>query len=321
MKIELIYIYNLLLMMLYAITMAFSVSFFIREKNKKKKTLYLVTSLYLLFFILDNSVISMTEIISSFASNYNSSFQGTSFIKTTVFLVNNFCQLWIVHYLSKRKMPWWEYLILLAIFLFMLLPSLPSLPNTATKVYLYYLPNQLLLFYTGLIAFFNSKKENVSKLGKKYLKLITLLAMIASVAILIEDTFVIFTVDQYSIFNTKIMNRNVSEDLFSIIACWLLLYYFLKDYPLLEKRNQALQTKALSKDAIQDFFDYYHLTEREQDICQLLLEHKQNQEIAKELYLSVGTVKTHIHNIYIKMAINKREQFFSLYKDYFAEHP
>ena len=63
MKIELIYIYNLLLMMLYAITMAFSVSFFIREKNKKKKTLYLVTSLYLLFFILDNSVISMTEII------------------------------------------------------------------------------------------------------------------------------------------------------------------------------------------------------------------------------------------------------------------
>lgn len=63
MKIELIYIYNLLLMMLYAITMAFSVSFFIREK---KKTLYLVTSLYLLFFILDNSVISMTEIISSF---------------------------------------------------------------------------------------------------------------------------------------------------------------------------------------------------------------------------------------------------------------
>ena len=42
MKIELIYIYNLLLMMLYAITMAFSVSFFIREKNKKKKTLYLV---------------------------------------------------------------------------------------------------------------------------------------------------------------------------------------------------------------------------------------------------------------------------------------
>ena len=39
MKIELIYIYNLLLMMLYAITMAFSVSFFIREKNKKKKAL------------------------------------------------------------------------------------------------------------------------------------------------------------------------------------------------------------------------------------------------------------------------------------------
>ncbi|MCB4987754.1 LuxR C-terminal-related transcriptional regulator, partial [Streptococcus mutans] len=51
-----------------------------------------------------------------------------------------------------------------------------------------------------------------------------------------------------------------------------------------------------------------------QDICQLLLEHKQNQEIAKELYLSVGTVKTHIHNIYIKMAINNSEIFLNTFR-------
>ncbi|MGT2751182.1 response regulator transcription factor [Streptococcus orisasini] len=317
MKTELIYIYNLLLMMLYAVTMAFSVSLFIKEKNRKRKSLYLVISLYLLFFILDNSIISMTEIISSFASRYNTSFQGTSFIKTAIFLVNNFCQLWIVRFVSKKQMPWWEYLILLAVFLFMLLPSLP---NTATKVYLYYLPNQLLLFYTGLIALLNIKNKNLTALNRKYLKWLAILAISSSLAILIEDTFVIFTVDQYNVFNTKIMNRNVSEDLFSIAVCWLLLYYFLKDYPILEKRLQHLQSDLPSKNASQAFFDHYHLTEREQEICQLLLEHKQNQEIAQELYLSVGTVKTHIHNIYIKMAVNKREQFFSLYKDYLADY-
>ena len=303
--------------MLYAVTMAFSVSLFIKEKNRKRKSLYLVISLYLLFFILDNSIISMTEIISSFASRYNTSFQGTSFIKTAIFLVNNFCQLWIVRFVSKKQMPWWEYLILLAVFLFMLLPSLP---NTATKVYLYYLPNQLLLFYTGLIALLNIKNKNLAALNRKYLKWLAILAISSSLAILIEDTFVIFTVDQYSVFNTKIMNRNVSEDLFSIAVCWLLLYYFLKDYPILERRLQHLQSDLPSKNASQAFFDHYHLTEREQEICQLLLEHKQNQEIAQELYLSVGTVKTHIHNIYIKMAVNKREQFFSLYKDYLADY-
>ena len=317
MKTELIYIYNLLLMMLYAVTMAFSVSLFIKEKNRKRKSLYLVISLYLLFFILDNSIISMTEIISSFASRYNTSFQGTSFIKTAIFLVNNFCQLWIVRFVSKKQMPWWEYLILLAVFLFMLLPSLP---NTATKVYLYYLPNQLLLFYTGLIALLNIKNKNLAALNRKYLKWLAILAISSSLAILIEDTFVIFTVDQYNVFNTKIMNRNVSEDLFSIAVCWLLLYYFLKDYPILERKLQHLQSDLPSKNASQAFFDHYHLTEREQEICQLLLEHKQNQEIAQELYLSVGTVKTHIHNIYIKMAVNKREQFFSLYKDYLADY-
>ena len=68
--------------------------------------------------------------------------------------------------------------------------GIPLLPTKSIASVLYRLDS----------LFFNSKKENVSKLGKKYLKLIALLAMIASVAILIEDTFVIFTVDQYSIF-------------------------------------------------------------------------------------------------------------------------
>lgn len=51
MKTELIYIYNLLLMMLYAVTLAFSVSFFIREKIKKEITLLNHFPLSTLFYL------------------------------------------------------------------------------------------------------------------------------------------------------------------------------------------------------------------------------------------------------------------------------
>jgi len=62
------------------------------------------------------------------------------------------------------------------------------------------------------------------------------------------------------------------------------------------------------------------MTEREKEICELLLEHKQNKEIASRLFLSLGTVKTHIHNIYLKMEINRRRQIFELFEKYEIEN-
>jgi DNA-binding NarL/FixJ family response regulator len=50
------------------------------------------------------------------------------------------------------------------------------------------------------------------------------------------------------------------------------------------------------------------LTEREIDICRLIAEGKNNQEIAGELFLSEGTVKNHITRILIKLDLRDRTQ-------------
>lgn len=50
------------------------------------------------------------------------------------------------------------------------------------------------------------------------------------------------------------------------------------------------------------------LTEREIDICRLISEGRNNQEIAGELYLSEGTVKNHITRILIKLDLRDRTQ-------------
>jgi LuxR family maltose regulon positive regulatory protein len=50
------------------------------------------------------------------------------------------------------------------------------------------------------------------------------------------------------------------------------------------------------------------LTERERQILQLIAEGLTNKEVARELVLSVGTVKVHAHNIYGKLGVSGRTQ-------------
>lgn len=50
------------------------------------------------------------------------------------------------------------------------------------------------------------------------------------------------------------------------------------------------------------------LTSRERDICRLVGEGKNNKELAKELYLSEGTIKNHITKILNKLELRDRTQ-------------
>ena len=50
----------------------------------------------------------------------------------------------------------------------------------------------------------------------------------------------------------------------------------------------------------------HNLTEREKEILEELCKGKKMKEIAKDLFISVETVKTHCHNIYEKMHVKSR---------------
>ena len=52
---------------------------------------------------------------------------------------------------------------------------------------------------------------------------------------------------------------------------------------------------------------HLHLTGRETEILKLLLSDRSNQEIGDELVISIGTVKTHVHNIFQKVDVKRRE--------------
>lgn len=60
----------------------------------------------------------------------------------------------------------------------------------------------------------------------------------------------------------------------------------------------------------------YQLTPREQHILQLLLENKTNVEIGDDLCISIGTAKAHVHNIFAKVDVKKRQQLLDVYEHY-----
>ena len=195
--------------------------------------------------------------------------------------------------------------------------AIPFSQNSALKVWLYYLPNQLFLIYLGCYALYQLRIDPLSALAKKYLRFIGWLSIGFGVAILLEDTFVIFNIDQYSDIVFKINNRNVSEDIYTIILSIAIIYFCNRDFPLsvLEKDAAKLEENQSDEPVLlAPFCDAYQLTQREREVLSLLLECKTNQDIANELFLSIGTVKTHIHNIFVKLEVNKRAEVFVSYQ-------
>jgi LuxR family maltose regulon positive regulatory protein len=57
------------------------------------------------------------------------------------------------------------------------------------------------------------------------------------------------------------------------------------------------------------------LSERELEVLRLVAVGKSNRRIAQELYVSVGTVKTHLNNLYRKLETHSRTQAVARARD------
>ena len=59
----------------------------------------------------------------------------------------------------------------------------------------------------------------------------------------------------------------------------------------------------------------YGLTERELEVVTLAYEGKSNMQIARDMFISEGTVKVHFHHVYQKLGIHSRKELLSLIQD------
>ena len=77
------------------------------------------------------------------------------------------------------------------------------------------------------------------------------------------------------------------------------------EVPSVDSKSFALKSDSLENDEI---IDPYTLTERELEVLQLIVEGCSNALIAERLYITVGTVKTHVRNILNKLCADDRTQ-------------
>jgi DNA-binding NarL/FixJ family response regulator len=80
--------------------------------------------------------------------------------------------------------------------------------------------------------------------------------------------------------------------------------------------GEAALTRAMATQILRGFqrnfanshSNHFTLTEREMDVLYLIASGKSNSEISDELYISVNTVKIHLHNILTKLQVENRTQ-------------
>ena len=83
-----------------------------------------------------------------------------------------------------------------------------------------------------------------------------------------------------------------------------------------EDGGAPVQEPVDEQEKMERFCRYYKMTGRETQVMGLLLGGKSNQEIADALFITVGTVKHHVHNIFTKLEIERRSQLMRMFIDF-----
>jgi len=64
------------------------------------------------------------------------------------------------------------------------------------------------------------------------------------------------------------------------------------------------------------FIEKYEISKRETEVVQLICKGRSNQEISDSLFISLQTVKDHIHHIYVKTGVKNRVQLTNLIRTF-----
>lgn len=95
-----------------------------------------------------------------------------------------------------------------------------------------------------------------------------------------------------------------------LFAIHLVPIFFLSLY--LDKNFVDPDEKQDFDKSLADFIEKYQISKRESEIVQLICRGNSNQDISDSLFISLQTVKDHIHHIYLKTGVKNRVQLTNL---------
>lgn len=204
------------------------------------------------------------------------------------------------------------------------------LPYGSLRQWLFYTMRQVsLLACLGYVwHIWHSNQDPVFHQRLQKRKRIYIALLVFTIAILCEDVYVILLAPipngNSNFAGLYLSSRNLSENLMMIFLAYIVVRRAWADLSLRFQRPpeaeavEAQQSRNLN-DHLEDRLPAYvykkKLSSREAEVLRLTLEGKSNREIASELVLAEGTIKTHLHNIMKKCGVANREE---LKQDFWA---
>ena len=307
-------VYNTALTSILTLSIACAYYLYTREGHR----IFAMLGVMFAAYLVDNTIVYCTESIETFAAAYDKMFISSPSFKTIYFVVLVGSMVSVCHDIMRPPTPI-PFFVLVGVYAVLLI-CMPLIRDANLMVFFYYLPTQLLLAgisIWGLGALRKKAQWYQRPFYGTFRKILTYM-LVMSILILIEDTIVIFFFDVYSAAGLNINNRSLTENILFLGLSFFFIKYTVVVLGSTEKSLLGpLAPGMLSKKTPIDAFSLiYNLTEREHEILEKILTGKSQQEICEELVIAIGTVKTHIHNVYHKTGVTKRGQLMAKYQDF-----
>lgn len=278
------FIYNIAIIIFFTLNV---VLYYVYYKDRGEKVYLMISALFILYF-LDDLILYMKDFIPNFLIFYNHYFIITPIISTFINLAFLWCyNLIYITNIGKAfgRRAYSGYLI------FSFCTIVLSFTNFEFRNIIIDSMMSIAIVHTFIKALLLNHEKRVIEFSNLFIAI----GLVLEILVSLEKSF---TNKFPEIFSGRL-------DFVELVGCYfafIALYYIFN---------------SIFSDEKQDF-DYdifsnkYNLTDRELEVLKLIVKGKKNSEIADDMFISLGTVKVHVHNIYTKVGINNRVSLLNL---------
>lgn len=234
--------------------------------------------------------------------------------------------LWLIilHYLDERS-PVVRFAPI-AVYLAVSALVVVAMPYGALRQWVYYTLRQVFLAFALIYALFRyrtSTDEAYTQRLSRYLNLYPVYWALIAV-ITIEDVLVILLMPEPTAADTLplyLSTRNISENFAMLFIAYQVIKSSLKSLSLRFNEPPEAHENERKQETFEDhieetlpaFAAKHGLSAREREILEHVIAGEDNRTIAGELFLSEGTIKTHVHNIMVKTGTKSRPELKKLF--------
>lgn len=206
-----------------------------------------------------------------------------------------------------RNRKWFRYLFVLAfgyliiLFLNTIFRFIPSMYFISSLAII----NLSLLLNLIFSVYLNRKARLEDKTARSHA-----LRILARLFIVFSLTGIFVFLNFYPLRVLPQVITKFSYNIMDLLYNSFMLFWALK---FLDSLNTSEEPIAVEKESIESTVMKYQISKRELEVIHLVCAGKSNQEIADLLFISLGTVKNHLYNIYSKIGIRNRTQLSKIF--------